>query len=116
MRIGSRGRCSYVIYAVVVRDQPDFVKIGRTANWNQRRKHYASWNLARNKDAIVSARIFVILDEYVSLVDLEKACLEAMPSYPSVGAEWFEESIETAEKTIDRVISNAGLFYDMLVE
>lgn len=111
LRMGGK-RPRYVIYAVVVKDHPDIVKVGRTYNWRNRRDVYAKWNLRSNNDGIAEERLFIVNEEYVDLDKLEAACLRGMPSEPVFGKEWFREELETACRVIDQVMCAGGLTYE----
>ncbi len=98
--VGSSGA---VIYAVVLRDHPTVVKIGRSFRWAKRRMTYDFWNL-REGDGVLDERVFCVTDEYVDLHMLESAILDAMDAPIYRGREWFVSDIETAERTIDQVM------------
>lgn len=105
-----KGRKAFVIYAVVVKDHPSVVKIGRTYHWSSRRKSYATWNLS-SQDAVIAERTFTITEDYVDLCTLEKDILVSAPFPLAFGREWFNASIEDAERHIDAFITSAALSF-----
>lgn len=113
MRFGAKRKTEFVIYAVVLREHPEIVKIGRSYDWRSRREQYATWNLCVSGDAIVQESAFLINEEYVDLPALERACLSEMPSFPVFGKEWFREEMDTACRAIDRVMCRGGLTYEL---
>jgi len=106
-----RGRTESVVYAVQVRDHPDWVKVGRTTKWRNRRQAYANWNL-RNGDGIIDERIFKIVEEYVDLVILERDLLQAMPFPVVYGREWFCTDIDETQRFIDKFLWESDLSYE----
>ena len=106
-----KGRRSPIIYAVSLAEHPSLTKIGRTLNWNTRRKQYASWNLAKS-NAITAQRTFLITEEFIDLPALEKHIIDMMP-FPKLShrSEWFETQIDDAAREIDRILTAASLAY-----
>lgn len=105
-----RGRSESIIYAVVLREHPEVVKVGRTTRWANRRKAYACWNLA-NGDGILDERVFIITDEFVDLPHLEAHVLSAMPFPIRHGNEWFTADLDEVCRLIDQILCAAGLSY-----
>lgn len=105
-----KGRSGLFIYAVVVADHPEVVKIGRTIRWTNRRKAYANWNL-RPGDAITSERVFTITDEFVDLTQVEMAILDAAPWPRRSGNEWFVADHEDVCRHIEEILCSGGLSY-----
>lgn len=104
------GRTASVIYAVVLVEHPDLVKVGRTTRWETRRKSYANWNL-RNGDGIAEERVFTISESFVDLPKLEAHVLASMPFPIRHGAEWFAADLDEVCRVIDRLLCEAGLSY-----
>ena len=105
-----RGRTGFFLYAVVLSEHPDKVKIGMTRKWHNRRTSYANWNLASG-NGVQSERVFRISEEYVDLRGLEAAVLSTFNAKRVSGMEWFASDIETAAKHIGRVLSDHGVSY-----
>jgi hypothetical protein len=104
-------RSSYVIYAVVLRDHPDIVKIGRTTKWHARRKQYAEWNLAKG-DGIAHEVTFCINEEFIDLVKLENEILARMQYPLAHGHEWFSCELEQAVSIIEALLCEYEITYD----
>lgn len=107
------GRKGLFIYAVVVVQHPDKVKIGMTLDWVARRYSYANWNLSAG-DAIADERIFRICDEFVDIRKLENHILKTFRAHIAHGAEWFSAGIDDAVRHIDRVMCEHAITYDLL--
>lgn len=105
-----KGRSEYVIYAVCLREHLGVVKVGRTTRWKNRRKVYASWNLAI-EDAVLAERVFTITEEFVDLPALEAALLSAMPFPRRHGLEWFRANFDDVCEVIDRFLSEHDISY-----
>lgn len=105
-------RTQYVIYAVVLREHPAVVKLGRTTLWSSRRREYDTWNFA-DADGVADCHVYCVTDEYVDLSALESACLCAMadrsPRYR--GAEWFKATLADAKVVIEGVLQAGGISY-----
>jgi hypothetical protein len=101
-----------VIYAVVLREHPTIVKLGRSTRWKNRRKNYDNWNHAPGT-GIAAGRVYTLNDEFVDLTAVEGACLEAMTlRFPLFrGNEWFRASLEEAQRTIEGILSDGALAY-----
>lgn len=99
-----------VIYAVVLTDHPDKVKIGRTTNPKARMKQYANWNL-RNSDGIKEQYIYTLNDEYVDLPAIEAMILQNMGNHERVKAEWFICPAEIATETIESTLQSLDIPY-----
>lgn len=106
----SAGSNNYIIYAVILKDHPEIVKLGRTNNWYRRSYEYVYWNLA-NGDGIQDLAVYCITEEYVNLPMLETACLSAMPRRPYRGKEWFKASLDEAKKAIECTLNASQLSY-----
>lgn len=104
------GRRSFVLYAVTLREHPGVVKIGRTTNWNTRRREYENWNLAAG-DGLMAKRLFIITEEWADLPALEQVILETMPHRRRHGKEWFLADLVDAAEHIARVLDDYGLTY-----
>jgi hypothetical protein len=104
------GRSSYVIYAVVLNDHPDIVKIGRASNWRSRKKFYENWNLSLGT-GIKDFAAYCITEEWVNLPSLEEACLSAMNTRPYRGREWFKAQFDFAKLAIEDTLQTADLSY-----
>lgn len=106
------GRSGLYIYAVVIKQHPDKVKIGMTRKWVNRRRSYANWDLSPG-DAIVEERVFRISEEFVDLERLEAHILETFEAPRAFGAEWFNETLDEACRHIDRIMCANGIVYDL---
>lgn len=106
------GRSGLYIYAVVIKQHPDKVKIGMTRKWNMRRHSYANWDLSPG-DAIVDERVFCINEEFVDLERLEAHILRTFDAPLSFGAEWFSSDIDAACRHIDRIMCANGISYSL---
>lgn len=108
----ARSRTHLVLYAVVLREHPEIVKIGRTTNWNSRRREYDTWNFA-DGNGVLAAAVYCITEEYVDLPALESACLYGMGFFCAKhrGNEWFKGDIEVARKVIEDVLHTAQVSY-----
>lgn len=106
------GRSGLYIYAVVIRQHPDKVKIGMTRKWSVRRRAYACWDLSAG-DAIVEERVFCINEEFVDLERLEAHILQTFDAPRAFGSEWFHETIDEAARHIDRIMCANGISYDL---
>lgn len=106
-----KGRSRYVIYAVVLKEHPSIVKLGRSMRWHQRRREYDNWNFA-DGDGVQEFHAYCITEEYVDLNAVESACLGAMGINPYRGNEWFKSTLEHAKEAIESVLSSAQLSYD----
>lgn len=104
-------RRHYVLYAVVLREHPTIVKIGRTTNWKQRRREYDNWNFA-DGDGIAKSIIFLITEEFCDLNGLEAECLGTMDAPRVRGAEWFRASIDDAHTVISQVLTDNALTWE----
>jgi hypothetical protein len=104
------GRSRYVIYAVVLREHPHIVKLGRSMKWSQRRTAYDNWNLA-DGDGVLEWVAYCITEEYVDLNAVEGACIAAMGVRPYRGNEWFKSDLEHARAAIEGVLQTAQLSY-----
>lgn len=104
------GHSHFVIYAVVLREHPEVVKVGRTNRWKMRRMAYLNWNLS-NGDGILDERVFNITEEYVDLPQLEAHILSAMPFPLRHGAEWFVADLDEVCRLIDQILCKHGLSY-----
>lgn len=80
-----KGRSGLFIYAVVLRQHPDKVKIGMTRKWNVRRRAYASWDLSPG-NAIIDERCFCINEDFVDLERLESHILQTFSAPLAFGA------------------------------
>ena len=105
-------RSELVIYAVVLREHPDVVKVGRTTKWKSRRREYDRWNFAQS-NGVLACAVYVITEEYADLAMIEKAVLNGMaltcPAFS--GTEWFKAGLDRARATIESVLTDAGLSY-----
>ena len=108
-----KGRSNYVIYAVVLREHPTIVKLGRTTNWRNRSREYHDWNFATG-DGVLASAVYCITEEYVDLAAVEAACLGAMGQLPHRGKEWFKATLQQAKDAIESVLCNAQLSFDEL--
>lgn len=106
------GRSGYYLYAVVLRDHPDKVKIGMTSKWKQRRQSYATWNLASG-DGILDERVFAITEEFIDLKKLENHVVKTFNAPIAFGSEWFFATLDEASRHIDVVLSEHGISYDI---
>lgn len=106
------GRSGLYIYAVVVKQHPDKVKIGMTRKWVNRRRSYANWDLSPG-DAILEERVFRISEEFVDLERLEAHILQTFEARRAFGAEWFHETLDEACRHIDRIMCANGIVYDL---
>lgn len=104
------GRSCPALYAVVLRDQPGIVKVGRTVRWASRRRAYADWNL-RAGDGIEREVVFEINEEWCDLEEMEAAVLRQMPFPLRHGLEWFRGDIATAAQVIASVLEAHECFY-----
>jgi hypothetical protein len=107
-----KGRTGLYIYAVVVKDHPDKVKVGMTRNWTARRNAYANWNLTPG-DGVLQESVFCITEEFVDLPKLENHILKTLPLARASGSEWFFGSIDDASRHIDRVMVAHGISYSL---
>jgi len=100
------------MYAIVLREHMDVVKVGRTTSWKSRRREYDTWNFASG-DGIYESAVYCITEEYADLNGIENACIEALNNMlpKHRGNEWFRGSIHDARKVIEDVLSAAGLSY-----
>lgn len=105
------GRSGLFIYAVVIRQHPDKVKIGMTRKWVNRRRSYANWDLSPG-NAILEERVFCINEEFVDLERLEAHILETFDAARAFGAEWFFGTIDDAARHIDRIMCANDISYD----
>lgn len=106
------GRSGLYIYAVVIKQHPDKVKIGMTRKWKNRRIAYANWDLSPG-DAILEERIFRISEDFIDLERLEAHILSTFKAPRAFGAEWFRESIDEACRHIDRIMCANDISYDL---
>ncbi|NML61816.1 GIY-YIG nuclease family protein [Massilia sp. RP-1-19] len=106
-------RTQYVIYAVVLREHQDIVKIGRTTQWKSRRNEYDSWNFA-NGDGVLDCIVFCITEEYADLSAVESACIDGLAMICPLhrGKEWFRGTLQDARRVIEDVLSAGQLSYD----
>lgn len=107
-----KGRSGLFIYAVVIRQHPEKVKIGMTRKWNVRRRAYACWDLSPG-DALIDERCFCINEEFVDLERLEAHILQTFDAPLAFGAEWFSADIGDACRHIDRVMCANGISYSL---
>ena len=98
-------RSHYVIYAVILREHPEILKIGRTTQWKTRRREYDTWNFA-DGDGVLDCIVYCITDEYVDLSAVEAACIEglAMICPRHRGNEWFKGDIADARRVVEDVL------------
>ena len=105
-------RTELVVYAVVLREHPEAVKIGRTTKWRSRRRAYDCWNFAQG-DGVLACAVYCITEEYADLAMIEKAVLNGMamtcPAFS--GSEWFKATLERARATIESVLVDAGVSF-----
>ena len=106
-----KGRTQPVIYVVEVAAHQGVSKIGRTHKWSNRRKNYATWNLASG-NGILRERVFTIMGEYVDLAGLERAILSACPYPTRFGSEWFSADFDDACMFVEAFLSKSGLDYE----
>jgi len=99
-----KGRRHAVIYAVCVKGHDGVVKLGRTTKWKTRRQSYQRWNLSSG-DAITSERVFVLTDEFVDLVKIERAILDGCPFPLRHGQEWFTADLDEICRYVDRFLT-----------
>ena len=92
-----------MLYAVVLKEHPTIVKVGRTINWKTRRREYDCWNLA-DGDGVLECATFTINEEYCCLPGLEAECLGRINAPLVRGTEWFRTNIEHAKETIRQVL------------
>ncbi|NNH67813.1 GIY-YIG nuclease family protein [Rhizobium laguerreae] len=104
------GRTAFYIYAIVVKDHLDKVKIGMTKKWSSRRFSYANWNLAQG-DGILDERVFIITDEFIDLGKIEAFILATFGAERAFGNEWFNASLDDAARHIDRVFCETNISY-----
>ena len=105
-----KGRTGAYLYAVALHEHPGVVKVGRTANWQARRKSYAAWNLSAS-DAVAAERVFCLTEDFVDLPALERFILGSLPFPIRFGSEWFTAEIDDAAREIDRLLCESGLSY-----
>ena len=105
------GRSQLVIYAVGVDGHEGVVKIGRTTNWKSRRKSYARWNLSE-VDAVKTERVYVLTEEWIDLIRVERALLSSCPFPLHYGAEWFRADFGDMCDFIESFLSQAGISYE----
>jgi hypothetical protein len=106
------GRSGLYIYAVVIKQHPDKVKIGMTRKWVNRRRSYANWDLSPG-DAIIDERVFCISEEFIDLEKLEAHILSTFGEPRAFGAEWFRSDIDTACQHIDRIMCANDISYTL---
>ena len=106
------GRSGIYLYALILKERPDMAKIGRTNNWNNRRKSYAQWNFSE-EDAILSEAVFCIHDEYADLPAIENHILQTIEFPLAWGREWFSCSLEDATRHIDRVLTELEISFEV---
>ena len=106
------GRSGLYIYAVVLKQHEDKVKIGMTKNWKNRRSAYAAWNLA-SVDAILEERVFCINEEFVDLAKLENHILVTFKFDRAHGKEWFHATLDDACQHIDNVMCRHNITYEL---
>ena len=101
-----------MLYAVVLREWPGVVKVGRTTKWASRRREYDNWNFA-DGTGVLRCVTYVITEEYADLAALELACINgmAMMCPRHRGNEWFKGSMEGAMSVIADVLHTAGVSY-----
>lgn len=104
------GRSRSVIYAVTLKEHLGITKVGRTANWRNRRAQYAKWNLA-TEDAVDREAVFTMTDEFVDLVRLEAFILQVLPFPRRSGNEWFVAEIDEVSQAIERILADHALSY-----
>ena len=100
----------YSIYAVVLREHPTVVKLGRTTSWQQRRRAYDTWNFA-DGDGVLAYRVYSITEEYVDLAGLEALCVAMMDKPRVRGNEWFRADLAYATAKIEEALESSGLSY-----
>lgn len=105
-----KGRSRYTIYAVVLREHPSIVKLGRSMKWHSRRREYDNWNFA-DGDGVLDWAAYCITEEYVDLNSVESACLGAMGINPYRGNEWFRSTLDHAKQAIESVLHDGQLSY-----
>lgn len=110
-----RAVSGYLIYAVVLREHPALVKIGRTRSWGLRRPQYVNWNLS-DGHGIQTFVVYGITEEYVDLALVEAVCLAGMERRPHRGKEWFIGTLRDAQDAIERGIASLSLSFVKLVE
>lgn len=104
------GRSQHVIYVVQLFEHPDVVKIGRTTNWNGRRKSYATWNLSAG-DAIARERALVITEEFVDLPRLEEALLTSLHHPRRHGREWLVADFDEVVRHVEMFLCEHALTF-----
>lgn len=107
-----KGRSGLYIYAVVIKQHPDKVKIGMTRRWVNRQKSYANWDLSPG-DAILGERVFCINEDFVDLEKLESHILRSFNAPLAFGSEWFASDLDTAARHIDRIMCANDISYEM---
>tara|TARA_S200002703_G_C3801784_1_gene247840 strand:- start:3472 stop:3912 length:441 start_codon:yes stop_codon:yes gene_type:complete len=107
-----RGRTSFTIYVVAVRDHPNVTKVGRTTKARQRKYSYECWNLAAG-DAITHWTEFTLNDEFVDLPALEKHILSSLDFSIYSGKEWFAAEPEDVVRVVDCLLAETGLNYEI---
>ncbi len=105
-----KGKSGLFIYAVVLEEHPEVVKIGRTVRWSSRRNQYANWNL-HDGDAIRHEVVFTINDEFIDLAALEAEILSRATWKRRHGTEWFNADVDDVKKHIEEVLCEAGISY-----
>ena len=105
-------RTHSVLYAVVLKEHPGIVKLGRTTNWKQRRREYDNWNFSEGNGVLVCA-VYCITEEYVDLAGLASACMNGMAVAAPIhrGREWFKSTIEHARLVIEDVLHTAQISF-----
>jgi hypothetical protein len=98
-------RTHYVIYAVILKEHPEIIKIGRTTKWKTRRREYDTWNFA-NGDGVLDCLVYCITDEYVDLAAVESACISGLATICSLyrGNEWFHGTLADARRVVEDVL------------
>lgn len=104
------GRSSYVMYAIVLKEHPNIVKLGRASHWRSRKAFYENWNLSLG-EGILDFAAYIVTEEWVDMKNLEAACLAAMNIQPYRGREWFKASLEHAKSAIEDTLNAAELSY-----
>lgn len=106
------GRSGLYIYAVILKQHQDKVKIGMTKNWKNRRYEYATWDLSPG-NAILDERVFCINEEFVDLAKLENHILHTFKFDRAHGKEWFHASLYDACQHIDKVMCRHNITYEL---